>query len=66
MPQINNSRFFNSERKIYFMCELKSQSVMTNNNFSEEYEWGLMSLYAECETESEVCNCKVKCLRNLQ
>ena len=31
------------------MCEVKSQSVRANNNFSEECDLGLMSLYAECE-----------------
>ena len=31
------------------MCEVKSQSVRANNNFSEKCDLGLMSLYAECE-----------------
>ena len=31
------------------MCEVKSQSVRANNNFSEECDLRLMSLYAECE-----------------
>ena len=34
---------------IQCMCEVKSQSVRANNNFSKECDLGLMSLYAECE-----------------
>ena len=34
---------------IQCMCEVKSQSVKANNNFSEKCVLGLMSLYAECE-----------------
>ena len=34
---------------IQCMCEVKSQSVRVNNNFSKECDLGLMSLYAECE-----------------
>ena len=34
---------------IQCMCEVKSQSARANNNFSEECDLGLMSLYAECE-----------------
>ena len=41
------------------MCEVQSQSVRANNNFSEECELGLMSLYASVK---QVCNCKVKCV----
>ena len=35
--------------EIQRMCEVKSQSVRANNNFSEKFDLGLMSLYAECE-----------------
>ena len=34
---------------IQCICEVKSQSVRANNNFSKECDLGLMSLYAECE-----------------
>ena len=34
---------------IQCMCEVKSQSVRVNNNFSKECDLGSTSLYAECE-----------------
>ena len=34
---------------IQCMCEVKSQSMRANNNFSKKCDLGLMSLYAESE-----------------